>query len=362
MKKLFLGLVTCFAVLQLAACGGSSSKTKEESASADASIKVNSGTYVVTEDSSSSDDEGMLALNVSITNKTKKSMNFLGTSDIALYDSKDNKIDAENIYTDDSKFKLFNTSKIAANKSASGYVVFEVNKNEKYELRFAPYSVDGDDEKEIVLKIDSSKYKDESDNLKAASQQYIDAVFLGKASDDASKNKVELSNDLEGEKTTFKEQFSKAVKKDFDYYEPSTAELGTLVDSFIAANQKKAKVEYNVSELTPNRAVIYVKPETINISDIDTESIMDKFVDENQDKYDGSDYDKIYQDAEKYLLQQIPTKIEETNISTPDYMDGEGYKMILTKDDKKWSVDSSDSSKNYEFDYIKSAFMGHLND
>ncbi|WP_162100917.1 hypothetical protein [Latilactobacillus sakei] len=133
-----------------------------------------------------------------------------------------------------------------------------------------------------------------------------------------------------------------------------------MVTSFNQINAKKATVEYSVAEMLPKAAIIYVKSEVINFDDVDFEAIIDDFTDKNEDKYD--DYEKATQDAEKYLLQQLPTKFESAKVSTPEYMDGEGYKVKLVKEKGKWTIDSGDSSDNYDFGELQTAFMGGLDD
>ena len=83
-------------------------------------------------------------------------------------------------------------------------------------------------------------------------------------------------------------------------------------------NAEKGKVTYTFKEFFPESVVIYVRPEMVFLDDVDTKSITDKFVEENKGKY--TDYTSVRRDAEKYLLQELPTKINEAPINTDDNM------------------------------------------
>lgn len=130
------------------------------------------------------------------------------------------------------------------------------------------------------------------------------------------------------------------------------------MEAFEKANQEKANVEYDIASLSPNQATVYVKPEVIDFNKIDFDSIGDQFVDENEGKY--SDYEKAQQDAEKYILQKLPEKFGDEDVSQPEYMDGNGYKLNLTKEEEQWTVDTSDSNDNYDYKELEASFMGGL--
>lgn len=126
-------------------------------------------------------------------------------------------------------------------------------------------------------------------------------------------------------------------------------------------NQKKAKIDYTVVDLTPNYAKIKVNPQIVRFEEIDQQSILDNFVEENQDSYSGADsYEQINQDAEKYLIQHLPEKLSEANVETPEYLSGDGYDLLLNKKGSNWEVDTSNSSNNYFYKKLKNAFMGDL--
>lgn len=377
-KKMLLGTITLASVMLIAGCGNNGNeKTADGQTTAkskSAAVSIKSGSYILPGEKTASENEGYLALEVSIKNNTKDTLD-ISSNDIALYDEDDNKISEESIYTDDSAFKKMSYEKLSGGKTANGYIVFKVEKDKKYELHYSKLTFDEKKkEKDIELKIDPKKYQDPTEDLKKMTETYVNQVFLGKAAeateDSSSEDKQDskkaevyaLSNNLEAEHTDFKQKFADNLKKDFDYYEPSAGEVGKVVDAYKAANQKKAKVTYQIAEMFPGKVTVYVKPETINFDDVDTDSISEKFVSENKGKYEIIDYDKIYQDAEKFILQQLPAKFDQAPVSTPEYMKGEGYKVKLTKENGKWTLDSSDTSSNYGYNELKASFMGGLND
>lgn len=357
MKKEILFSMTVGTVLLLGACGDKGTATKPAVESQNTTVKIKSGTYVLQDGDKVKDGEGYLALDVSVKNTSKSSID-LSAQDFSLYDKKDNKISEKNMYSDDDSFQSFEGNSLSTGKSVDGYVVFPVDKDQKYELHFIPETGGSKKDKEITLKVDASKYHDDTDNIKQLADQYVSQVFLNKAAANEKKNQLKLTNDLEKEKNDFNQQFSTRLKKEFTDYIPSDAELGKTIDGFKATNQKKAKITYTIDQLFPTEASVYVSPEVINFDEIDTDSIISQFVDENEGKYE--DYDKATQDAEKYLLQQLPSKFDSATVSQPSDMEGQGYKVNLTQKDGKWTVDSSKADNNYDYQSLASSFMGGL--
>ena len=225
--------------------------------------------------------------------------------------------------------------------------------------------------KSISIKVDPKKYKDTTGDVKDLTEQYINTVFLNKTDDKAaktndskddkkadSKDTATLSNNLTEEHDAFNKEFATALGDQFNNYQASEAELMKPIEAFEAANAKKAKITYTIKQYLPEAATIYVKPETIKFDDLDTDSIVNDFVNKNEAKY--TDYDKAQRDAEKYLLEQLPTKFDSATVSASDSSNGEGYEVNLKKEDGKWTVDSSDNSDNYDFDSLKQDFRGEL--
>ncbi|MGM0123726.1 hypothetical protein IGI37_001100 [Enterococcus sp. AZ194] len=371
MKKIVLSGIILSAAILLASCGSAKKDSTEGSVSAKsdkATISVKSGNYVLEEGKTVGEDEGYLALELSIKNNGKESMS-VSSEDFTLYDENDNKIPGENIYSDDDTFKSFSGDNLSGGKNLNGYAVFKVDKEKKYELHYSPILFDSESEsKDIELQIDTADYTDHTKNIETAVDSYISQVFLNKKKESANeKQKKEeetssdLTNDLVKEHNDFNQKFAEEVTSMFEYYKPSSEECNKLVTEIEAANQKKAKLTYKVCSMFPNQVVLFIKPETINLDDVDLTSVEDKFISENEGKYSEDDYDKVYQDAEKFFLQQLPTKLNVTPISTSDMMDsGDGFKIKLTKNKDKWQIDSSDSSGNSEYQYLVRSFMGEL--
>ncbi|GEQ48708.1 DUF4352 domain-containing protein [Tetragenococcus koreensis] len=363
-KKVTTKMLMLGSILFLAGCSnggnGGGSNNESEAQTEDATIKVNQGDYVLQEGESVGENEGYLALDVAIKNNTKDTMQ-VSSGDLTLYDEDDNKIANADVYTDDENFEMLNNTNLSGGKNVSGYVVFKVDKDKKYELHYTPVlAEDSEDQDEVEIDVDASKYKDASEELETLSEQYVSQVFLAQENteDSDEEDAAELGNDTNDEHQNFNQIFSDALKKEFYAYSPSAGELQKAVEAFEKANQEKANVEYDIASLSPNQATVYVKPEVIDFNKIDFDSIGDQFVDENEGKY--SDYEKAQQDAEKYILQKLPEKFGDEDVSQPEYMDGNGYKLNLTKEEEQWAVDTSDSNDNYDYKELEASFMGGL--
>ncbi|MFZ4870777.1 DUF4352 domain-containing protein [Enterococcus entomosocium] len=375
MKKLAKALALT-TILLLNGCSTKESEqdTRGEAVSNDfVSVEVIGGEYILDEENMATEEEGYLALNIRLENKSKESLDVY-ENDFSLYDSDGNQVASKRVYAEENAgLKEFSASSLSGKKSTNGYIVFNIDKGQEYELHYQPaYYTDQTKAKEIEVKIDTSKFSDDATAVQQLTQRYIEEVFLGKTTDTSDTSdstgqsetqggsRLSLTNDLSAEHDTFNETFTKLIKDDlFSYYEPSATEIEKILESYEKANQENGKVTYTIASLYPKQAIVYVKPELINFYDVDVNSIDDEFTDANRGKYTSADYDKIYTDAEKYRAQKLPEVLSNTENTSSE--SGDGYRIILVKTtDGKWSVDSSDSTENYDFSSLKEVFMGGL--
>jgi possible lipoprotein len=372
MQKVFRYLFLSVLVVFLTGCSFTK-KASENGVSGnnDVDVKIKGGTYVLPNDESS--DSKYLALNVEIKNKSDKKLR-LSEGDITLYNSDDEKIKPLNVYDSNDKFKTMSFEQVSKNKSISGYVVFEVDPKEKYELHYSPLytDIDAKEKEDVTIKVDAAKYPDNVEKIEELAKQYVDQVFLNGADsanagnvsnnnpnsasltpladkkDDKKKNKdadkgdeFVLGGDLAKAKSDFTKAFTTEFGEEFTYYKPSEAELRTFVDAYAKANAKRAKISYQVKSFFPESAIVYVRPETIGLENIRTYDLISKFADEH--KADYSNYNDAYSAAEKYILEQAPSQFDSIPLVTSKYMENEGYELKLVKKNGKWVVDTSDS-------------------
>jgi len=373
MQKVFRYLFLSVLVVFLTGCSFTK-KASENGVSGnnDVDVKIKGGTYVLPNDESS--DSKYLALNVEIKNKSDKKLR-LSEGDITLYNSDDEKIKPLNVYDSNDKFKTMSFEQVSKNKSISGYVVFEVDPKEKYELHYSPLytDIDAKEKEDVTIKVDAAKYPDNVEKIEDLAKQYVDQVFLNgadsanagnvsnnnpnsatvtpladkkedkkKKDKDADKgDEFVLGGDLAKAKSDFTKSFTTEFGEEFTYYKPSEAELRTFVDAYAKANAKRAKISYQVKSFFPESAIVYVRPETIGLENIRTYDLISKFADEH--KADYSNYNDAYSAAEKYILEQAPSQFDSIPLVTSKYMENEGYELKLVKKNGKWVVDTSDS-------------------
>ena len=324
-----------------------------------------------------------------------------------LYNEKDEKVEPIQIYESDSKTKFMSYGdSISKGKSVAGYVVYEVDKDAKYELHFAPSFYDDVKENQkgkndVAIKVDPSQYEDNIDEAKEAMKKYVDAVYLdgentggasnvsftndktqivaledkksdNKKSDDkkseekkddnksedkkSSKDSDVITNDVKVDREEFIKKFIESFGKGFYNYKPSDSELRTFAEAYIKANAKRAKVDYKVKTYLPDYAVIYVRPETIDLDNLNVHELSRKFYEENKGKY--SSYSEAMKAGEKYILENAPSQFDSTPLDTSDNMQKEGYEIKMTKKDGKWTIDTS--SKNYNLKDMARTFRGGI--
>ena len=415
MKKVLKHSALVLTALALVACGNSKKASDNGTASnSNFEVSVKDGMYVLPKDEDS--NSHYLALQVEIKNNRDKQFSFT-SQDIALYNEKDEKVEPIQIYESDSKTKFMSYGdSISKGKSVAGYVVYEVDKDAKYELHFAPSFYDDVKENQkgkndVAIKVDPSQYEDNIDEAKEAMKKYVDAVYLdgentggasnvsftndktqivaledkksdNKKSDDkksdekkddkksddkksddkksddkkSSNDSDVITNDVKADREEFIKKFIESFGKGFYNYKPSDSELRTFAEAYIKENAKRAKVDYKVKTYLPDYAVVYVRPETIDLDNLNVYELSRKFYDENKGKY--SNYSEAMKAGEKYILENAPSQFDSTPLDTSDNMQKEGYEIKMTKKDGKWTIDTS--SKNYNLKDMARTFRGGI--
>ena len=415
MKKILKHSALVLTALALVACGNSKKASDNGTASnSNFEVSVKDGMYVLPKDEDS--NSHYLALQVEIKNNRDKQFSFT-SHDITLYNEKDEKVEPIQIYESDSKTKFMSYGdSLSKGKSVAGYVVYEVDKDAKYELHFAPSFYDDVKENQkgkndVAIKVDPSQYEDNIDEAKEAMKKYVDAVYLdgentggasnvsftndktqivaledkksdNKKSDDkksdekkddkksddkksddkksddkkSSNDSDVITNDVKADREEFIKKFIESFGKGFYNYKPSDSELRTFAEAYIKANAKRAKVDYKVKTYLPDYAVVYVRPETIDLDNLNVYELSRKFYDENKGKY--SNYSEAMKAGEKYILENAPSQFDSTPLDTSDNMQKEGYEIKMTKKDGKWTIDTS--SKNYNLKDMARTFRGGI--
>lgn len=411
MKKVLKHSAIVLTALALVACGNTKKASDNGTASnSNFEVSVKDGMYVLPKDEDS--NSHYLALQVEIKNNRDKQFSFT-SHDITLYNEKDEKVEPIQIHESDSKTKFMSYGdSISKGKSVAGYVVYEVDKDAKYELHFAPSFYDDVKENQkgkndVAIKVDPSQYEDTIDEAKEAMKKYVDAVYLDgentggasnvsftndktqivaledkksndkksddkksddkksddkksddKKSDDkkSSNDSDVITNDVKKDREEFIKKFIESFGKGFYNYKPSDSELRTFAEAYIKANAKRAKVDYKVKTYLPDYAVVYVRPETIDLDNLNVHELSRKFYDENKGKY--SSYSEAMKAGEKYILENAPSQFDSTPLDTSDNMQKEGYEIKMTKKDGKWTIDTS--SKNYKLKDMARTFRGGI--
>jgi len=399
MNKILKHSALVLSALALVACGSNKKASDNGTASnSNFEVSVKDGMYVLPKDEDSSSH--YLALQVEIKNNRDKKFSFTNR-DITLYNEKDEKVEPIQVYESDSKTKFMDYGdSLSKGKSVAGYVVYEVDKDAKYELHFAPsfyedVKENAKENNDVAIKVDPSKYEDHIDEAKEAMKKYVDAVFLDgentggasnvsftnektqivalddkksdkseykksedkKSDDKKSSNETDgISNDVKTDREEFIKKFIESFGKGFYNYKPSDAELRTFAEAYIKANAKRAKVDYKVKTYLPDYAVIYVRPETIDLDNLNVHELSRKFYEENKGKY--SNYSEAMKAGEKYILENAPSQFDSTPLDTSDSMKREGYEIKMTKKDGKWTIDTS--SKNYDLKDMARTFRGGI--
>nr|WP_239548965.1 DUF5105 domain-containing protein [Streptococcus loxodontisalivarius] len=179
------------------------------------------------------------------------------------------------------------------------------------------------------------------------------SVLDSKSSDSSSDFK--LGNDISADKADFTKRFKAAIPDMFSYYQPSDAEMNTFIQQYIQANAKRSQISVKVTEFYPTSAKVTVSSKVIDIGAVDTDTLVDEYLKQLTGKTYTSD-SKLMADAEKYIFTNLYTRFPTTAMTTQTSEDD----LIITYDDKKWTVDSSDSESNYGYSQLQRSMAGDL--
>ncbi|WP_285013699.1 DUF4352 domain-containing protein [Lactococcus garvieae] len=344
-----------------------------------ARLAVNSKSYVLQKNGEGNggndNQKETLALEITLENTSNKSINTIFQDDFCLYDKEGNQISVDtDVYDQSGTFKTMSSFALDPNKKKTGYLAFKVDKGEEYKLHYKPaiYDTSNKKVKDSIVEIDTSKIEDGSPEMQKLTASYINQVFMNKSNDTAqlnSKNEetTNLSNSEEKNQTLdinitqakndFNKKFSELIIADLQSsgatYEPTSDEIKNIITAVQERNFSQGSVEYSVEELFPKSAIIYIKPKVMNFGSIDMSSTIEKKL----SKSDITDTDKRLNTATKILVQELPKEIEKAPVDTPNYMDEEGYKLVLSKTkEDKW-IFNSNSFDNYSYSDLESAFM-----
>ncbi|MGL4698049.1 DUF5105 domain-containing protein [Enterococcus larvae] len=355
MRKLGLSFVSVAAVVLLAACNTGDAGKTEKGKSDVASIAIEEGEYIIPQasEAEASEGDGFLALKVKITNESDKSID-LASDDFMLYDEEDNKISLENFYMSETGIKTLSYEKISAGKSKTGYIIFEVGKDEAYQLHYEPTIYEIDKELDpVVLDVNTGDYEDNSEEAVNAATAYIDEVFL--ATTNENYNKL-VSNDRDAQISAFDSNFTKGLKNAFYYYKVTDDEASSVGKAFKEANGEVAEVTYEVTSYFPDSAEIAIKAEVLLFDEMEDEMdrIEEDFVESNNDL----DYEARWEGADKAVVAKLPELFKSSfPAEAESYSDS--FKMVLKKKDDKWEIQTKSSYSSY-YDYLEEAFRGGL--
>lgn len=285
----------------------------------------------------------------------------ISSSDFTFYDEEEDEVSALDTYSYGSDFETLSFDSISGGKSKTTYLIYEIDEDASYSLHYAPFLEEN--AKELKVTVDSADYENTTGEIETLVSGYINAVFLNKETEASSSEKEKekktssaaLANDIEAAKNEFIADYVKELTDEFYYYTPSEDEAKTFINAYIAENAKRAKVAYKLKTYLPDFAEIYVRPEVIDLSTVDMDSLADKFVEENQGKFENySDAEKA---AEKYVLEQIPTMLNTASIATSGSMyDKEGFLITLTKNSEgDWEINTASDSY---YSYLMETFSG----
>lgn len=340
--------------LTLTGCGAKSEKQDDTASQKNKPVKieVKQAQYVKPEDKTVEGDDAYLALKVSIKNTSKYNISF-NEDDLKLYDKDKESIKPEMLYFDSVDDDKLSMETIDSDSTASGWVYYKVDKGDKYTMKYKPQiDVEENTDKKLpttTLAINTNKYKDQTKAIQDAAKGYVDAVFFGDT--DAAK-KANVANDVATAQTQFNDAYKKALL-DQVFEGTSDEDLNRFIQAYKEAAKQKDKVEYTVASYDGQKAVVNLKVNSLLLDDYDMDATLDRFIEENAERYADADEDRIEQDASKYVLDDMIKWFPSATANSTS----EDVELTLVRKDGKWEVETTDE---YTYRDVEETFMGGL--
>lgn len=393
MKKIAqIALASSLSLLLLTACSsgekGDGVSKKETSG---LSVEILEGEFVTPPDKTNRSSKDYIAVKVKLKNNTDSTVEIF-TSDLTLYDEDGEEVEPSMVWDNTESVHMLDTTSLSKGKTSTGYVIYEVSKKvTDYEMKVSAFKKGKGsmDDLEVEVKFSTDEFVDKREQALELAKTYINGVFLngnseikasestalssenGKAdlvslshksktkSKDKDKTKVEpfeLGNDIEEEREDFIKNFVNDLDGNWDYYKPTEEERTKLALAYINENAKRAEVDFKIKSYLPGVVTVYVRPNLVDLSTIDTYNLIRDYVKSKGDSA-FSDYSAAQKEAEKYIFDKLPEYFATASLSTPSYMPTEGYAITFVEDDGVWIFDSSE---RYNFDYenLVEAFSG----
>ena len=368
MKKIFQYVAILVAGFSLMACdllpgqskgGGTPAEQKEAKSGAlsasnkEIEMKVKGGQYILPSDGK--ENSKYLALELEIKNKSDETVR-ISPSDIDIYNPNGEKVKLSRVSDYKHGFETIQFDNLSAGKSLSGYLVFEVETNGKYELEYEKKIYNPKQKiKGFKLTIDPAKYPNQVAESKKLAFDYLNTVFLGgkaKSKDEAKssggKEDFVLGGDLSQNERDFRAAFTEDFKRKLHDYPFTDDEVNAFIDSYVEMNAKRAEISYRVTQYLPNSVVIKIRPKTISLS----RTILNHrkaFYEKHRSEYANlteinKAIDKNYADVMTAGLDSHPLLTTESE-----------YQLTFVKTDGKWVVEP-----DYTYDSIVVAFEGDI--
>ncbi|MCI1987492.1 MAG: DUF4352 domain-containing protein [Lactobacillus sp.] len=336
-KRFGQALVGGLVVLVLAACGAqskSSAGTAGGSSDQD-EVKILSGNYVIPSNGDTlQDTQGYLALKLAVKNTTSHKQS-LSSYNITLKDSDGDKLEGESLYSDEDGMTEISAHSLTKGETAKGYVMFKVKNKAKYTLVVEPSGASEDVDK-TELKLNATKYKDNTDAPKQALKSYVNQVFLNHKDLEYTKTVVNKSDE---EAASFATQ-ARSFLED--------AAFTTALQQIQAENLKRGGAEYEIKLSTPTAAEIEVTPKVLNLTD--AYSVISDLSSAYYEAHDDATMDEADDAANEAFLAKFGEILPKFPVKADSY--GEDVKLV--KQDGKWKIDSTTD----DFQTLQKTFAG----
>ncbi|OLP65726.1 hypothetical protein BACPU_13440 [Bacillus pumilus] len=342
LKKISALVMISIVMIISAACQSSEkSSNAEQKSTKTAEVKVNSYEYTLPEDSTTTlrDNEMVLKVNLTITNKSDKSIS-LYNSDFALYQD-DAKVSDLSFYTSKDSLKLDSLNK---GKSVKGALYFLVDKGKQYQLVYQD-SIKKSNES-IEIDLDGKKILDSAKKLEnpaKALSAYTDIIVFNQKNDQFS----DLTGDNQSDVVNkYHEMFIKDFKRSASIYgnEVSDGDILSMYKRIQGTMQEKAKVETSVKTISDDEAKVVAQ-----VTGIDASNLKEQLRKNRDDFYKGKIRSK--EELYKKSLEMYATEFGKLPpVSSPVEYE---VKMKRNGDDQ-WKIDLNDySTEEYMSSFIK---------
>nr|WP_281350718.1 DUF5105 domain-containing protein [Metabacillus lacus] len=297
-------------------------------------VTVKDGSYVMVNNKdgiSENENAGLLLVNLSLKNKTDSSLTVSPLDGIKLYKGEEEKKVRRDVFSSELGLETDYSGSIGPEKVKTMSVLFDVEKDQTYEIAIIPITNGYEEQEEVTLELHTKDFSESFETLQdpaKALAAYIETVYFDKENPDYERY---VTADKQALQANAKDAFINGLKRVAYEAIPDT-DIDKHYSSYKSVLSEKAEITAETIANANGRAVVKVQYATIPLGDSNEK------ISELKSEYKDRTEDYDSKKAQDYAMSKFDAVLHSLDLQTGRYP----MEIIMLNKDGKWTVDTSD--------------------